>query len=131
MQAYDAVIVLANLMDADGNLNPDTISRLSAACDLWSSGRAPVILTCGWAYRDDSEVCIADAMKRHAILHMGVPAEAILTETASRDTVGDAVLLETQPREATRLANRCRGHKRLSCRTTCQFLLNLRSSHAR
>jgi len=91
MQMYDAIIVLANLMDQDGNLNGETLARLSKARDLMNTCGAALIVPCGWAYRDDSDICIADAMANHAELVMGIPKTKIIAEKTSRDTVGDAV----------------------------------------
>lgn len=88
---HDAIIVLANLMDPGGNLNGETLARLSKAFDLLKAGEASLVATCGWAYRDDSDICIADAMATHAELVMGIPKSKIISETTSRDTVGDAV----------------------------------------
>jgi len=87
----DAIIVLANLMDAGGNLNGETKARLLKAVDLLKAGKAVQIVPCGWAYRDDSDICIADAMAFHAEFVMGIPKSKIVTENTSRDTVGDAV----------------------------------------
>lgn len=88
---HDAIIVLAHLMDRDGTLNAETAARLERACELLKAGRAPILVPCGWAYRDDSDICIADAMAAHAIREFGIDASQIITETMSRDTVGDAV----------------------------------------
>ena len=54
-------------------------------------GEAPVLVTCGWDYRDDSEIRIAEAMSQHAIQHLLMDKSQIITEPHSRDTVGDAV----------------------------------------
>ena len=88
---HDAVIALANQMDAAGRLNEESMSRLTLACDLVKSGRAPLLVTCGWDYRDDSDLVIADVMAEWAMRHLGMDASHILTEPQSRDTVGDAV----------------------------------------
>jgi len=88
---HDAVIVLANLMDAEGRLNDESQARLSLACELVRAGEAPVLVTSGWAYRSDSDLCIADVMARHAMTHMHLDASQIVIERNSRDTVGDAV----------------------------------------
>ncbi len=88
---YDAIIVLANLMDPTGKLNDETLARLTKATDLLKAGSAPVIVPCGWAYRNDSEICIADAMATHAKDAMGIEKSKIIVETTSRDTVGDAI----------------------------------------
>jgi hypothetical protein len=88
---YDAVIVLANLMDADGNLNDETRARVDAAIEVIETGQAPLLVTCGWAYRDDSDIRIADAMRRYAVERRHIDASRVVAETTSRDTVGDAV----------------------------------------
>lgn len=87
----DAVIVLANLMDAEGHLNEESLSRLSLGCELVRTGEAAILVTCGWAYRNDSDIRIADAMAEHAVHHMKIERSRIIAETNSRDTVGDAV----------------------------------------
>ncbi|MGF6569909.1 vancomycin permeability regulator SanA [Paraburkholderia sp. GAS333] len=88
---YDAVIVLANLMDAEGNLNDETRARIDVAIEAIETGQAPLLVMCGWDYRDDSDICIADAMRSYAIEHRNVDASRVIVEIASRDTVGDAV----------------------------------------
>jgi len=88
---YRAVIVLANLMDRQGNLNHETRARVSRAAQTIKEGVAALLVLCGWAYRHDSDICIADAMKRYAMEELQIPNSAIITEPASRDTVGDAV----------------------------------------
>jgi uncharacterized SAM-binding protein YcdF (DUF218 family) len=88
---YDAVIVLANLMDAEGNLNDETRARIDVAIEAIEIGQAPLLVMCGWDYRDDSDICIADAMRRYAVEQCSVDASRVITEIASRDTVGDAV----------------------------------------
>lgn len=87
----NAVIVLANLMDSVGRLNDETQARLSLACELVRAGEAPLLVTCGWAYRDDTDLCIADAMAQYAMQHMRLDKSQIIIERNSRDTVGDAV----------------------------------------
>ncbi len=88
---HDAVIVLANLMDAAGRLNHESVARLSLACKLVRAGEAPVLVTCGWDYRIDSDIDIAEAMAQHATQHLWLDKSQIITEPHSRDTVGDAV----------------------------------------
>lgn len=87
---YDALIVLANEMDKDGVLNKESSLRASLAAKMAKDYKIPYVVTCGWAYRRDSDVKIADAFKSY-IVNLGVRAEQILTEENSRDTVGDAV----------------------------------------
>jgi hypothetical protein len=88
---YDAAIVLANQMDAKGNLNHETRERVDLAVEALRDRRIPLLVTCGWAYREDSEICIADAMSRYAMTRWNVPASSTLAETMPRDTVGEAV----------------------------------------
>lgn len=87
----DAIIVLANLMDRSGKLNDETTARLTLACDLLQENEGALLVPCGWAYRDDSGICIADAMESFAVRTLGVSRDCILPERASRDTVGDAI----------------------------------------
>ncbi|MGA2190573.1 MAG: YdcF family protein [Steroidobacteraceae bacterium] len=88
---YQAVIVPANRMDRQGNLNDETRARVDQAARALQGGVAPLMVTCGWAYRHDSDICIAHAMKSYAVQNLEVAATAVLEEPASRDTVGDAV----------------------------------------
>jgi len=87
---YDSVIVLANEMNKDGVLNKESSLRANLAAKMAKDFNIPYIITCGWAYRTDSDVKIADALKSY-IENLGVRPEQILTEKNSRDTVGDAV----------------------------------------
>jgi len=87
---YDAVIVLGNEMNLLGILNKESCLRADLAVKLTMEFKIPYIITCGWAYRSDSNVKIADALKGY-IMNLGVSSEQIITEVNSRDTVGDAV----------------------------------------
>lgn len=78
-------------MNKEGELNVESVSRMNVAIDAFKNYESSCIVTCGWAYRDDSYITIADAMKNYAIETGGVPSDAVITETNSRDTVGDAV----------------------------------------
>ena len=89
--AFSAVIVLGNLMSQSGILNNESSSRMDIAINAFFENQIPYIITCGWAYRNDSSIAIADAMKRYAIKTKGVPSNSILTVKTSRDTVGDAI----------------------------------------
>lgn len=86
----DAVIVLANLMDPNGVLNFESAARAAKAVEAFNRFQANVLVTCGWAYRSDSDMTIADAFKNHVMSRYGIPSERIIAETNSRDTVGDA-----------------------------------------
>jgi vancomycin permeability regulator SanA len=87
----DAVIVLANLMDAKGVLNDESVMRLKAGCECYESRSAGFMVTSGWAYRNDSDICIGSAMARTLVREFGVPDEHIKVDLSARDTVGDAL----------------------------------------
>lgn len=87
---YDAIVVLSNLMEQDGTLNDESRERMDLAVREFSRGYASVIVTCGWAYRADTPVTIAEAMREYAV-KVGVPSNAVIAESKSRDTVGHAI----------------------------------------
>ena len=78
-------------MDKVGVLNEESASRMDIAIEEFHKNLAPDFVTCGWAYRDDSPIAIADAMKKYAIEIGRIPSRSIITERNSRDTVGDAL----------------------------------------
>lgn len=82
------VLVLANLMAADGTLNAETAARVELGHRIFSDG-ADYIFFIGWDYREDSSLAIADAMHGHK---PGLPEARVLINRLSRDTVGDAIL---------------------------------------
>jgi uncharacterized SAM-binding protein YcdF (DUF218 family) len=86
----DAVIVLANLMNEKGILNHESLSRAKLAVDVFLNTNATYLVTCGWAYRGDSDDSIAAAFKEYIISTHEVDSASILLEENSRDTVGDA-----------------------------------------
>ena len=86
----DAIIVLANHMDANGVLNLESIARAKKAVEIFNEKNIPYLVTSGWAYRKDSEIKIADAFKHYLVKNLHVNPKKILTELNSRDTVGDA-----------------------------------------
>lgn len=90
MIMIDAVIVLANLMDADGTLNEESAKRAAKAAEIFDEYSARAIVTCGWSYRSDSQITIADAFRSHLMKFHGISEKDILLERCSRDTVGDA-----------------------------------------
>lgn len=87
---YDCIIILGNLMDSQGRLNDESASRVTAGAQAYKAGKSSLLVTCGWAYRSDSSITIADAMFRYAHETHGIPTKDILKEENSRDTVGDA-----------------------------------------
>ena len=85
----NVVVILANWMDADGNLNAQTTARVEAGIALLNAGATHLLLM-GWAGVPGSDLSIATAMQRYCLVQ-GVPASAILTDDRSRDTAGDAI----------------------------------------
>ena len=66
------------------------MNRLNYAKQQFVNKRSNTIITCGWDYRKDSDLVIADVFKKN-LLKAGIPNKNIVTEINSRDTVGDAV----------------------------------------
>jgi uncharacterized SAM-binding protein YcdF (DUF218 family) len=101
----DALIVLANEMGADGTLTDESLARAGLTLRIARERPTDLVVTCGWPYRPDSAVAIADAFKDH-LVGQGLPAERIVPEVTSRDTVGDAVFTRAKvidPRGIARL----------------------------
>ena len=86
---YQCIIVLANEMDIDGNLNNDSLSRVNRAVESYFLNPSSYLITCGWDYRKDTSLCIGNVMRDYCI-KLGVPPDKIIIELNSRDTVGDA-----------------------------------------
>jgi uncharacterized SAM-binding protein YcdF (DUF218 family) len=86
------VVILANEMDAGGTLNAETRGRLEIGCAEAHRLNAARTLCMGWAYRPDSDLPIAQAMRDHARAHALPMAERLEVDPRSRDTVGDAIL---------------------------------------
>ena len=77
-------------MDKNGSLNDETSRRVACAAKINEKITSQAIILCGWAYRADSDIAIADAMKKH-LQHIQPNLNTkILTQSLSRDTVGDA-----------------------------------------
>ena len=85
------IIVLGNLMDKSGQLNKESRSRLDLAIDVFSKNKHSFIITSGWDYYAEYNIAIADAMKLYIVNNSHISHELVLTETNSRDTVGDAI----------------------------------------
>lgn len=90
---FDRVIVFANEMDKEGNLNLESVARIKLASDSYFNQPSTTLITCGWNYEQDSKLFIGDVMKNYAV-NLGVPSEKIITKLNSRDTVGDAFFIK-------------------------------------
>ena len=91
MDSKQIIIVLANEMDVDGNLNSESRLRADLAAELFHKQSTQMVITCGWDYRPDSPITIADAFSQYLSDIHNIPQDVILEEKRSRDTVGDAV----------------------------------------
>lgn len=84
-------VVLANLMSQAGELNDETIARINLTSRLEEDRESRIILLCGWDYRPDCDVAIADAMRAYLLSFYPGLADKLICQRLSRDTVGDAV----------------------------------------
>lgn len=84
-------VVLANLMSMNGELNAETSARVDLAAQLENEKESALILLCGWNYRPDCAITIADAMKKYLIENHTIDPRRIDCQRMSRDTVGDAI----------------------------------------
>ena len=87
----EAIVVLGNRPPTDeaGGVMPETERRLRRGVEIFKRGHAPLmVMTGGPAPRGDIE---AEVMRDFAI-ELGVPAEAIMVETQSRNTIENARL---------------------------------------
>lgn len=94
MVKYEAVsrsvIILGHFMDSCGVLDQETIARIRRGIEVYDEGAYTDILLCGWAYRKDIALTLAEAM--YCYIQHSFPEyqrECIL-QPLSRDTVGDA-----------------------------------------
>jgi uncharacterized SAM-binding protein YcdF (DUF218 family) len=77
-------------MDKNGLLNYESKARANKAVEILNERKISNIVTCGWAYRTDCDIKIADALKSYIVKSLGVNPSKVITELNSRDTVGDA-----------------------------------------
>jgi hypothetical protein len=87
---FDAVIVLANQMDINGVLNGESKARAAEAVKIFNNTPSKFLVACGWDYRKDTKIKIADAFKQYITNELGIKSDSVITELNSRDTVGDA-----------------------------------------
>lgn len=83
-------VVLANLMSKSGRLNDESVERIDLALALEEIRQSRRIVLCGWAYRPDSELPIAEALKMYVAEKRPNLLPRVSCQSMSRDTVGDA-----------------------------------------
>jgi uncharacterized SAM-binding protein YcdF (DUF218 family) len=77
-------------MNEKGMLNYESKARAKKAVAILNERGISNIVTCGWAYRNDSDIKIADAFKSYIVKSLDIDPDKVITELNSRDTVGDA-----------------------------------------
>ena len=95
---YDAIIILGGGLNERGGLYPAQKLRIDDAIKLQASGQAGVIIVSGaYSYKAPTPPLHTEAeTMRDYILSRGVPADKILSETDSRDTLGNFYFVKTQ-----------------------------------
>ena len=89
----ECYVVLGHLMNATGELNDESKKRVLKLSEYVKDKENQLIFFCGWDYRDDSNIKLAQALNDFFIKQITHKHEIILSDS-SRDTVGDAVLLK-------------------------------------
>ena len=84
---FDAIIVLGNPADGDGNPNAAQLARVTEAVHEYERGVAPKLIMTGAAVAN--QFVEARVMARTAEAQ-GIPASAILVEDQARDTIQNA-----------------------------------------
>jgi len=88
IQAADAIVVLGAAVDPDGTLSCESLVRTVRAVALYRMGRAPIIVFSGPTHEDGP----SEARVRADLAGvLGVPPEAIRTETSALTTREEAV----------------------------------------
>jgi vancomycin permeability regulator SanA len=77
-------------MDALGNLNKESKSRVRLAAELMSRHSNAILISSGGNNKMGIDTCIGNQIAAYAI-QLGVPSNKIITDTLSQDTVGDAL----------------------------------------
>lgn len=94
----DALVVLGGGVGADGKISPASKSRIEKAIEAFNAGYANCLIFSGKASFSKNPTPIkteAQTMKERA-LALGVPAEKILLEEESQDTIGNAYFVKTK-----------------------------------
>jgi uncharacterized SAM-binding protein YcdF (DUF218 family) len=84
---FDALIVLGNPADADGNPSPIQQARVAEAVREYERGAAPHIIMTGGAAANQY---VEAEIMAHVAEAQGIPASAIVEETQARNTIENA-----------------------------------------
>lgn len=88
----DAIIVLAGGINEDGSLSISSQKRIEKAAELFKAGVSDWLVMSGqWSFWLENPMprTEAEAMKQYAMT-LGIPAERIIKEESSKDTLGNA-----------------------------------------
>lgn len=100
-QTYDAIVELGYRFDTSWKFPPHLTDSLNMTADLYKKHIAPLIIVCGkWSITFDQQKIIpplteSSEMKK-SLVALGVPADSIIMEENSKDTIGNAYYLKTQ-----------------------------------
>ena len=78
-------------MNSIGQLNDESKDRADKAAKMFFSKKNIMIITSGWAYRKDTNITVADALRIYLNRVHSIPINKIYCQHNSRDTVGDAL----------------------------------------
>jgi uncharacterized SAM-binding protein YcdF (DUF218 family) len=84
---FDAIIVLGNPADRDGNPTPTELARVTEAVHEYERGVAPKLIFTGGAVANRF---VEAQVMAHAAEAQGIPASAVLVEPKARDTIQNA-----------------------------------------
>lgn len=84
---FDAIIVLGNKPDSDGNPSPRMLARVTEAVHEYERGVAPRLIVTGGMSR---KPYVESVLMAHIAEAQGVPASAIVQEPQALDTIHNA-----------------------------------------
>lgn len=85
--------VLSHHMSQNCVLNEESIARALLAIRTYKEEDCNLLVTTGWAYRQDCKTSIADAFMNFIKKKSEIPHNKIISDSNARDTVGDAYFL--------------------------------------
>ena len=90
----EVVIVLSHLMSKEGILDNQSLRRAEKAVSICISRNCSILLTSGWAYRQDYSVPIGKVVAQYIVNQFELGSKCkVFFDINSRDTVGDAYYL--------------------------------------
>tara|TARA_B100000900_G_C20262539_1_gene586595 strand:+ start:101 stop:676 length:576 start_codon:yes stop_codon:yes gene_type:complete len=95
----EIVIILSHLMNEDGLLNIESIKRIEKGVQIFNKRKCSFLATSGWAYRKDCSLALGDAVSNYIKKNFKLDNCQIISDTNSRDTVGDAFYLRKKLRK--------------------------------